>query len=191
MEPYDLLGTLVRTLELLQLDYLVTGSMATIAYGEPRLTNDLDIVVALPMERVESFCAAFPEEDFYLSRDAVREAVLNRRQFDIIHFASGLKVDVIIPADDDFERSRRRRAKALAIGPDWEARFVSPEDVILRKLQYFREGGSEKHLRDIAGVFKIQGARLDLDYITEWAEPLGVSEIWQELLRRMSDDRAT
>jgi hypothetical protein len=191
MEPFDLLRILVGTLERLQLDYLVTGSMATIAYGEPRLTNDLDVVIALPIERVESFCDAFPEEDFYLSRDAVRDAVLHRRQFNIIHFASGLKVDVIIPADDDFERSRKQRGKALAIGPDWEARFASPEDVILRKLQYFQKGGSEKHLRDIAGVFKIQGTRLDIGYITEWAERLGVSEIWKELLQRMSDDQTT
>lgn len=188
MEPFDLLRLLVRTLEALHLDYLVTGSMATIAYGEPRLTNDLDVVVALPIALVDRFCDAFPIEGFYLSRDAVRDAVLRRHQFNIIHFASGLKIDVIIPADDDFERSRMMRGRALAVGPDWEARFASPEDVILRKLQYFREGGSEKHLRDIAGVFKIQGDRLDLDYIAEWAEALEVSEIWRELLGRMRGD---
>jgi hypothetical protein len=189
MEPFDLLRTLVQTLERLHLDYLVTGSMATIAYGEPRLTNDLDVVIALPIELVDRFCDAFPEEDFYLSRDAVRDAVRRGHQFNIIHFASGLKVDVIIPADDDFERSRKSRGRALPVGPDWEARFASPEDVILRKLQYFQEGGSEKHLRDIAGVFKIQGNRLDLGYIAEWAESLGVSEVWQELLERMREGR--
>jgi hypothetical protein len=63
MEPFDLLRILAGTLERLAIDYLVTGSMATIAYGEPRLTNDLDVVIALPMERVEEFCAAFPEEE--------------------------------------------------------------------------------------------------------------------------------
>lgn len=188
MEPSDLLRLLVRELERLQLDYLVTGSMATIAYGEPRLTNDLDVVIALPMERVESFCTAFPEEDFYLSREAVRDAVVHRRQFNIIHFASGLKVDVFIPADNAFEHSRKQRGRTLAVKSDWEARFASPEDVILRKLQYFQEGGSEKHLRDIAGMFKIQGARLDIAYIAEWAESLGVSEIWRELLQQMNDD---
>ncbi len=186
MEPLDLLRILAATFERLGLEYLVTGSMATIAYGEPRFTNDLDIVVALTEERLDSFCDAFPEEDYYLSRDAIREAILHRRQFNIIHFASGLKVDVIIPADDEFERSRRRRGRALELGPDWRARFASPEDVILRKLQYYREGGSEKHLRDIAGVFKIQGSRLDLDHIAEWAGRLGVAEIWRDLLREMS-----
>ena len=69
MEPFELLRMLVAALERLGLDYLVTGSMATIAYGEPRLTNDLDVVVSLPMERVEAFCAEFPAQDFYLSHE--------------------------------------------------------------------------------------------------------------------------
>jgi hypothetical protein len=188
MEPFDLLRMLAGTLERLGIDYLVTGSMATIAYGEPRLTNDLDVVIALPMARVEEFCAAFPEEDYYLSREAVREAVRDRRQFNIIHFASGLKIDVIVPKADDFERSRQRRGRALEVGPDWRARFASPEDVILRKLQYYQMGGSEKHLRDIAGVYKIQGPRLDLAYVAEWAERLGVAEIWRELLERIAQE---
>ena len=75
MEPFDLLNVLARTMENLQLPYLVTGSMATIAYGEPRFTNDIDVVVDLSGDRVESFCAAFPEEDYYLSREAARDAV--------------------------------------------------------------------------------------------------------------------
>jgi hypothetical protein len=186
MEPLDLLRLLVGALDQLGLDYLVTGSMATIAYGEPRLTNDLDVVVALPIEQVEAFCAAFPEDDFYLSRDAVREAVLHRRQFNIIHFASGLKIDVIVPKADDFEQSRSQRGRSLPVGPDWQARFASPEDVILRKLQYYQSGGSEKHLRDIAGVLKIQGSRLDLGYLAEWAARLGVAETWRDLLERIT-----
>jgi hypothetical protein len=189
MEPFDLLKLLVGTLEWLGIDDLVTGSMATIAYGEPRFTNDLDVVIPPPMERVEAFCAAFPEEDFYLSRDAVREAVLRRRQFNIIHFASGLKIDVIVPAEGEFEQSRRQRGRALAVDQDWRARFASPEDVILRKLQHYQMGGSEKHLHEIAGVFKIQGSRLDLRYIADWAERLGVAEIWRELLERMAEDQ--
>jgi hypothetical protein len=186
MEPLDLLRLLVGALDQLGLDYLVTGSMATIAYGEPRLTNDLDVVVALPIEQVEAFCAAFPEDDFYLSRDAVREAVLHRRQFNIIHFASGLKIDVIVPKADEFEQSHRQRGRSLPVGPDWQARFASPEDVILRKLQYYQSGGSEKHLRDIAGVLKIQGSRLDLGYLAEWAARLGVAETWRDLLERIT-----
>lgn len=188
MEPFDLLRIVVERLESLGLDYLVTGSMATIAYGEPRLTNDLDIVIALPMEQVEAFCAAFPEEEFYLSRDAVREAVRDRRQFNIVHFASGLKIDAIIPKAEAFEESRRSRGKALSVGPDWSVRFASPEDVILRKLQYYQMGGSEKHLRDIAGVFKIQGPALDLIYLDEWAGHLGVAHIWRELRERLGID---
>jgi hypothetical protein len=190
MAPSDLLKVLVAKLEGLGISYLVTGSMATIVYGEPRLTNDLDVVIALPVERVDEFCAAFPEEDYYLSREAAREAARDRRQFNIIHFASGLKIDIIVPKADDFERSRQQRGRALDVGQDWKARFASPEDVILRKLQYYQMGGSEKHLRDIAGVFKIQGSRLDLAYLAEWAERLGVAEIWRELLERIAPEPA-
>jgi hypothetical protein len=190
MEPFDLLRILVSTLDRLDIDYLVTGSMATISYGEPRLTNDLDVVIALPMEKVEAFCAAFPEEDFYVSPDAAREAVFHRRQFNIIHFASGLKIDVIIPKADEFEQSRQKRARSLAVGRDWEARFASPEDVILRKIQYYQMGGSDKHLRDIAGVIKIQGSHLDLAYLTEWAERLGVAEHWRAIRERVAGEQA-
>lgn len=189
MEPSDLLRLLAETLERLGIDYLVTGSMATIAYGEPRLTNDLDVVVALPMEKLEAFCAAFPDEDFYVSRDAAREAIRDRRQFNIIHFASGLKIDVIVPKADAFEQSRQQRGRALAIGQDRPVRFASPEDVILRKLQYYQMGGSDKHLRDIAGVIKIQGTRLDLTYLDAWADRLGVSEIWEEVRERTDRDQ--
>jgi hypothetical protein len=190
MEPFDLLRLLAGTLERLGIEYLVTGSMATIAYGEPRLTNDLDVVIALSIERVEEFCAAFPEDDFDLSRHAVREAELRRRTFNIMHFASGLKIDVILPKADDFEPSRRLRGKSLPVGPDWQARFASPEDVILRKLQYCQSGGSEKHLRGIAGVVKIQGPRIDLGYLAEWAARLGAAETWREFLDGMAAKRA-
>ena len=115
----------------------------------------------------------------------MREAIRERRQFNIIHFASGLKIDVIIPTADDFGCSRRARARDVTVRPGWQARFASPEDVILRKLQYYQMGGSEKHVRDIAGVFRIQGSRIDLAYLDEWATLLGVADIWQEFRERM------
>jgi hypothetical protein len=64
-------------------------------------------------------------------------------------------------------------------GPVW---FASPEDVILKKLVYYREGGSEKHLRDIAGVLKVQGAQLDREYLYQWAKTLDVAETWNQLV---------
>src|SRR5205823_13190099 len=95
MGPSELLRRLAEVLERLPIPYLVTGSMATIAYGEPRFTNDIDVVVALRLDQVDAFCTSFPEPEFYCHREAVVQAVHQRFQFNIIHFESGLKIDVI------------------------------------------------------------------------------------------------
>src|SRR3954452_22947491 len=99
MEQSDLLKYLANTLERLGIPYLLTGSMATIAYGEPRFTNDIDVVVAMNLSQVPAFCAAFPAPDFFCPADAVEQAVRQRFQCNILHPASGLKVDVIVAAD--------------------------------------------------------------------------------------------
>ena len=96
MEPEDLLRFVVRACEQLKLRYLVTGSTATIAFGEPRFTNDIDIVLDLPTDQIEDFCNLFPGPDFYLSRQAATSAVRLKSQFYVIHPASGLKVDFMV-----------------------------------------------------------------------------------------------
>lgn len=179
MEPSELLAHLVRALERANIPYLVTGSTATIAYGEPRFTNDIDVVVDLRLEQVPALCAAFPEPEFYVSQSAAETAVRQRHQFNVIHPGSGLKIDVIVASDSPFDRNRLKRGLRLSAGADLEVCFGSPEDVILKKLEYYREGGSEKHLRDIAGVLKVQGAGVDRRYIAEWAEELGVRDLWE------------
>lgn len=165
----------------LQVAYLVTGSTATIAYGEPRFTNDIDIVVDLPADRVIDFCAGFPAEAFYVNPTAVAEAVRRQHQFNVLHPESGLKIDFIVLTDSEFDRSRRRRVRQLAVLPERTVSFASPEDVVIKKMLYYQEGGSEKHLRDIAGVLRVQGDALDHDYIRTWAGKLGLSGIWQTI----------
>jgi hypothetical protein len=184
MEPSDLLRYAVEVLEKLGLRYFITGSSATIFYGEPRFTNDIDIVLDLPSGRIADLCAAFPAEDFYLSEEAARRAVARRGQFNVIHPASGLKLDLMIPTEDRFNQSRFSRIRRLQPAPDYDAAFASVEDVILKKMEYYREGGSEKHLRDIAGVLRISGSVVERAYIEEWAGRLGLEEIWERILRR-------
>jgi hypothetical protein len=184
MEPGELLAHLIESLEGLGLPYLVTGSTASAAYGDPRWTNDIDIVVDLPAAQIAAFCAAFPEDRFYLSKEAVADAVRQRHQFNILHPQSGLKVDVIVASDSEFDHSRLRRGLRLKVLPDREVTFAAPEDVILMKMVYYREGGSEKHLRDIAGVLRVRGEQLDRDYLSTWATRLDVAEIWQTVLTK-------
>lgn len=175
----ELLVLVVQTLEDLELPYFVTGSMATILFGEPRFTNDIDVVVRLTTDRIEALLGAFPESEFYSDEEQIRTAIARRGQFNVIHPASGLKVDFMIPTMDEFDRIRFARARRVHPVADQEANFASPEDVILKKLQFFREGGSEKHLRDIAGVLRISGSEVDRDYVERWADRLGVLESWK------------
>jgi hypothetical protein len=185
MEQYELLGLLVRCFESLGVRYFITGSVASMAYGEPRLTNDIDIVADLRVEHIPALVERFPHPEFYLSAEAVGRAIRRRGQFNIIHPVSGLKADVIIPERSEFNDSRFGRAKKIRPVEDLEAVFSSPEDVIIKKLDFYREGGSEKHLRDIAGMIKISGAFLDLDYIRGWVEKMALAEAWGQVLSRV------
>lgn len=187
MEQDELLRFTVAALERIGVPYLVTGSVATIFFGEPRFTNDLDVVVDLPADRVAEFCAQFPPEDFYLDREAVTRALLRRGQFNIIHPRSGLKIDVMIAGDSAFDRSRFSRAVRVSPAADFTASFASPEDVIVKKMEYYRMGGSDKHLRDIAGVLRVSGEGVDRRYIEEWSERLGLTEVWDAIAEQLGD----
>ena len=179
MEPFDLLRYVACVLETMRLRYFVTGSTATILYGEVRFTNDIDIVVDLPEAQVANFCRQFPSGRFFVSTEAALDAVRTRGQFNIIHPESGLKIDVIIPAENSFNASRFARARRVEAGNDLEACFASPEDAIIKKLEYYQLGGSDKHLRDIAGILKVSRGQVDMEYINKWATALGVGEIWE------------
>jgi hypothetical protein len=185
MEQDELLRRTVETLERLNLTYLITGSMATILYGEPRFTNDIDIVVQLSPNRVGDFVQAFPSDEFYLDDERIRQAVESKGQFNVIHPASGLKIDVIIPEMNEFDRSRFARARRVRPANDYEATFASAEDVIVKKLQFYADSGSDKHLRDIASVLRISRSEVDRDYVTEWADRLGLREIWDLILDQL------
>ena len=181
MTQDELLRYLVGVLDQLGIRYFVTGSIATIYYGEPRFTNDIDVVVDLPEGRVAEFCARFPGEEFYLSEESLRDAVRRHGTANILHPASGLKLDIMIPESNLFNHYRFQRMKRVRPAADLEVFFASAEDVILKKMEFFREGGSEKHLRDIAGILRVRGEELDCDYIDGWADQLGLETIWKTI----------
>lgn len=184
MDQDELLRHVVGALQGAGVSYLVTGSTATIYYGEPRFTNDLDVVVQLGAEQVEKVVGAFPPEEFYVSEEAVRRALRTRGQFNVIHPRSGLKVDFVVAEGSPFDRSRFARRRRVRVAHDLEADFAAPEDVILKKLVFHREGGSDKHLRDVGGVLKISGDEIDFDYLDLWADRLGVTDLWRQVRER-------
>ena len=187
MEQDELLRRVVETLDSHGLAYFVTGSIATILYGEPRFTNDIDVVVQLSPDQAEALVEAFLGEEFYADAEQARLACSRSGQFNIIHPASGLKVDIMVPAMDEFDLSRFSRSRKVEAAEGFSAVFAAPEDVILKKLQYYAAGGSEKHLRDIAGVLLISGNEVDRRYISRWASKLGVEEIWNSVLDSIAD----
>ena len=188
MDQPELLRYAIRVLEAQGVAYMVVGSFASMAYGEPRVTHDIDIVVQLDAGQADRLCEAFPAPEFYGSTAAAREAVAARGQFNVIHPASGNKIDFMIARDDPWGRSQLARRNRKLILADQETFIAAVEDVILGKLWYYQEGGSEKHLRDIAGIVQVSGDRLDRDYIEKWAKQLGFDEPWRMVLTRLSKD---
>jgi len=187
VEQVDLLLRLIETLERMGLAYMVVGSVASGAYGEPRMTQDIDVVVDLSINQVSPLCAAFPAPDYYVSPDAAREAVRRHGQFNVIHPASGTKIDFIISRQDAWGRAQISRRRRIQILPDREAYLARPDDVIIAKMLYYLKGGSEKHLRDITGILRVSGEDVDRAYVARWAGELGLVAIWDAVLRRLGE----
>jgi hypothetical protein len=189
LKPYELLQKAADFFERLGVTYRVVGSMASMAYSEARFTNDIDFLVDLQEEHTAFFEQEFPVPDYYVSLPAITEAIRKRQQFNIIHIPSGLKIDVIQCKNTEFSRLDLAHGQRLKNTGYYDAWFGSPENIVLMKLRYFQEGGSEKHLRDIASVLLVQADNIDRTYITLWACKLGVSEVWQLILERLPETK--
>ena len=185
MEQDELLRYAMDVLERQGLTYMLVGSLASGVYGEPRLTQDIDIVVELSADRVAGLCTAFPAPEYYVSEQAAREAVALGGQFNVIHPASGNKIDFMIARQDAWGRGQLGRRRREQIFPDRLGYTAAPEDVILSKLLYYQEGGSEKHLRDVASMLRISGDEIDKAYIGHWAAQLGLVQEWQAVLKQL------
>jgi hypothetical protein len=188
MEQIDLIRHAVQTLETLAIPYAVVGSWGSGIYGEPRFTRDIDIVVDLNLNLVPQFCAAFPNDEFYVSEQAARDAVRTRFQFNVIHPGSGNKIDFILTRPESWSAGQLERSRRVELRRGDEALDVSvaaPEDVILGKLWYFSEGGGDRHLRDIAGIMRVTGDGVNRAEVERWAARLGYLEIWQQIVAKV------
>jgi hypothetical protein len=173
----------VRPLNHLGVRYLVSGSVAAILYGEPRLTHDVDFIVFLRGAEIARLGEAFPSPAFCIPPAEVIAAEVAREQkghFHVIHADTGFKADVYTAGRDEFHGWAFRNARRL----DYRGEpFVvaPPEYVIVRKLEYFREGGSEKHRRDIRAMLAVSGDQLDRAILEDWIRQRGVEAEWQRL----------
>lgn len=174
-------------LDRLEIPYAVGGSWASSLLGKPRLTHDVDMTVEPFPGKETAFCACF-SDDYYVSLPMIQDAIRRRSSFNIIHWPSAFKADLFVRKDRAFDASvlARRRLHPLAEGRSLT--LVSPEDVILLKLEWYRLGGgtSERQLEDVRGVLQMQAGKLDQAYLDHWAADLGVSDLLQRARQESS-----
>ena len=167
--------------------YYIGGSVASSAYGIARATMDVDLVADIKIGQVNRLVKAL-EADYYIDAETIREAIHRSTSFNLIHLETMLKIDVFIVEDQpyDSEALARRRADTLDEESPRTFYLSSAEDIILSKLRWYQKGGgvSEHQWKDVLGVLKVQGVKLDLEYLKHWASRLNLSD----LLNRSFDD---
>ncbi len=161
--------------------YMVTGSVASIIYGQPRMTHDIDVVVDLSSTQLPELANQFLPDEFYCPPLEVMRTEMNREirgHFNIIHHQTGFKADIYPICDDTFlkEGLGRRRKIDRPDGPLWVA---PPEYVIIKKLQYYAEGRSSKHISDIRGMLDVSGEIIDRALLNRWIDQFGLNEFWR------------
>ena len=176
-------------LEELGIPYLIGGSLASTLYGMVRTTQDSDIITEMRLEHIPHFVSALQDE-FYVDDQMMASSIQNNGSFNIIHRETIFKVDVFIPHARPFLQSQLVRAQkqAFTFETETHAKFATPEDTILAKLEWYRLGGeaSERQWRDILGVLKTRASALDFDYLQKWAIEIEVNDLLERALESMS-----
>ena len=178
----DELSLFVVRLEALGAPYMVTGATAAILYGQPRVTNDLDVVLSLDDASRAALLLKFTEAEFYVPPEAVIRAEQARNQrghFNLIHHETGYKADIYLTGQDPLHAWAMPLRRRLRWNENTQIAVAPPEYVVLRKLEYYREGHSAKHPSDIRAIREVTG--VDEAALTPWLERLGLAGLWQEL----------
>ena len=180
------LTPLIDVLDRLNVAWYVGGSVASTVHGCFRATNDVDVIAGLREEHASPIRRAL-EADHYVDEDSIRDAVHRRSSFNLVHFGTGLKIDVFVAGDSEYETVARARRVSEPVG---DARspgrlwIASAEDTILAKLMWYRRGGGASHRqwRDVRGVIHLRGPELDVEYLQRWAPALGVDDLLEQAL---------
>ena len=171
---------IAATFELLEVPYMIGGSMASTLWGEPRFTRNVDLVAALRSKHVAPLISRLGE-DWYAEPGDIREAISNRASFNLIRLKRMVKVDIFVPTETGLDESKWKRIRREVLDPEsgQELCITSPEDIVLQKLDWFRRGGevSDNSWRDVTSLLRIQGERLDDEYLESWAARMELSEL--------------
>jgi hypothetical protein len=185
---FQALEPVIQAFEMLGIDYQIGGSIASSAYGIARATLDVDVVADLREQHIQPFVERLSAA-YYIDEDRVRDAVARQSSFNLIHLESMFKVDVFVLKSRHYDQVAFSRTRVERLGEGESNRLhnlVSPEDVILNKLDWYRQGGcvSERQWNDVLGMLKIQQLSLDYEYLKHWAAILDISKL---LLQALED----
>jgi len=180
-EISEALEPVIKTLDELNIPYCISGSLASSAYGFARATLDVDIVINIGLHHINPLISGL-EKKFYVDPEMISNAFKRKSFFNILHLKSMLKIDFFVSTNDSYSDKifeRRIKDKLQDEADSIEIYLISPEDIILNKLVWYKFGGkvSEKQWADVIGVLKIQGKDLDMKYLKKWAEHLNVQEL--------------
>jgi len=184
INPKELLVGVAKILEELKVPYVITGGMAVLIWGRPRFTADIDIIFNLKKEQVDVLSKLLMGlgEAGYVNKEAMLEAISNYGEFNFIDGQTGVKVDFWVLRESPFNESQiKRRVTKEILGQ--KIYFISPEDLILSKLQWYQQTKSSRHTEDVESILKISGDKLDMNYLEKWAEKLGVLENLNKLIK--------
>ena len=176
----DFLARIKIELDSAGISFMVVGSLGSIAYGEPRTTYDIDLVIDPTLAQLQTFVDSLGKADYYVSENAAEEAFKHRSMFNVIDLRTAWKVDLIIRQDRPYSIEEFRRRRKQQIG-GIELDVVSPEDAILSKLEWAKVGESERQYRDALGVASVQWRYLNWEYMEKWASDLGVDNLLEQL----------
>lgn len=186
MQGHNLFKIFIEKLNKLNIHYAVTGSVASIIYGEPRVTHDIDIVLILPIIKIKDFINAFPIDDFYIPPYEVITNEIKREtrgHCNIIHNETGFKADIFFAGQDKLQLWAIDNAKEILLFHDTKIMIAPPEYVIIKKLEFFKEGQAQKHTNDIRTILENSKELIDFNLLNNLLSEYGLEKEWREIIK--------
>jgi len=182
----EALKPVIELLNTLKIPYMLVGAIAVNYYSVPRFTHDADLVIQIYPKHIDNLCKSL-ENKYYADAEMIKEALVSVGQFNFIHFDTGFKIDFWILQKDEFSQLQfSRRIPGKVFGQD--VFMISPEDLILTKLSWFKESDIQKHFLDAVGVYRMQRETMNIDYLHNHAQELELAGILQELEKKVNSE---